>query len=79
MTIIVRKDENILDYHKSFVSKIRRAAQDKKVRNMAIITDKDGTLFLNNQLRMTIAKLAKSNSNVRIFLIANTGRTIRRF
>ena len=46
---------------------------------MAIITDKDGTLFLNNQLRMTIAKLAKSNSNVRIFLIANTGRTIRRF
>ena len=54
---------------------IKNVKQD--VRNIGIITDKDGTILLNDTLRETLRSFKEKNLGVNIYVIANTGRTIQ--
>lgn len=47
----------------------------KQHENIGIITDKDGTVILNDELFKTLQKMRKS-ANANIWVIANSGRTI---
>ena len=47
----------------------------KQYRNIGIITDKDGTVILNNELFKTLQRIKKS-STANIWVVANSGRTV---
>lgn len=49
----------------------------QKVKNIGIITDKDGTIFLNDNLRETLHNFREKELGANIYVIANSGRTIQ--
>ncbi len=48
----------------------------KDIKNIGIITDKDGTLLLNDELRAILEDIRNSELGVNIHVIANSGRTV---
>lgn len=48
----------------------------KNIKNIGIITDKDGTLLLNDELRSILEDLRNTELGVNIHIIANSGRTV---
>ena len=49
----------------------------KNIKNIGIITDKDGTILLNEELKKTLQDFREKNLGVNIYLIANSGRTVQ--
>ena len=60
---------------KFFNKLIKVTKQD--MRNIGIITDKDGTLLLNEELKKTLQDFREKNLGFNIYLIANSGRTVQ--
>lgn len=54
---------------------IRTIKQD--IKNVGIITDKDGTLLLNDTLKQALNNFRKKDLGVNIYIIANSGRTVQ--
>ena len=54
---------------------IKTIKQDEK--NIGIITDKDGTILLNDMLKETLRNFKEKNLGVNVYVIANSGRTIQ--
>lgn len=46
------------------------------IKNIGIITDKDGTILLNDELRQVLENFKTKNLETNIYLIANSGRTV---
>lgn len=47
------------------------------INNIAIITDKDGTILLDDSLKKVLQKFRENNLGVNVYLIANSGRTVQ--
>ena len=47
------------------------------VKKVGIITDKDGTILLDDSLRQVLKDFKEKHLGVKIYLIANSGRTIQ--
>lgn len=62
---------NMMRFFNQFIATIK-----KDIKSIGIITDKDGTLLLNSELRESLEKLKNKNLGVNIHLIANSGRTV---
>lgn len=56
-----------------FIKMIRR----DDVKKVGIITDKDGTILLDETLRKTLKDFKEKHLSVEIYLIANSGRTVQ--
>lgn len=54
---------------------IKEVKQD--TTNIGIITDKDGTILLNDKLKQTLHDFKEKSLGVNTYIIANTGRTIK--
>ena len=46
------------------------------IKNIGIITDKDGTILLNDELRQILENFKTKKMDINIYLIANSGRTV---
>lgn len=64
-------EHSIVRFFNQFIRTIRR-----DIKNFGIITDKDGTLLLNNELRKVLEELRTKKLGFNIYLIANSGRTV---
>ncbi len=49
----------------------------KDTKNIGIITDKDGTLFLDDSLEKALKNFNEKNLGTNIYIIANSGRTVQ--
>lgn len=49
----------------------------QNVKNIGIITDKDGTIFLNSSLSETLRNFREKELGANIYIIANSGRTVQ--
>ena len=47
------------------------------IKNFGIITDKDGTLLLNEELKKALQKFKENDLGVNVYLIANSGRAVQ--
>lgn len=54
---------------------IRTIKQD--VKKIGIITDKDGTILLDDSLKKVLQKFREKKLGVNVYLIANSGRTVQ--
>lgn len=54
---------------------LKTIKQDTK--NIGIITDKDGTIILDDSLKKTLQNFREKNLGVNVYLIANSGRTVQ--
>lgn len=63
--------QHILPFFISFIGTLK-----KDIKSIGIITDKDGTLLLNSELKKILEDLRSKEMGVKIYIIANTGRTI---
>ncbi|MDO5555516.1 MAG: HAD hydrolase family protein [Clostridia bacterium] len=61
-----------LRFFSHFIKTIRR----KDIKKFGIITDKDGTLLLNQELKAILEQLKTKDLGFNIHIIANSGRTI---
>ncbi len=62
---------SIIRFFNQFIKTIKGG-----VKNFGIITDKDGTILLNDELRKILEELKNRNLGINIYVIANSGRTI---
>ncbi len=65
-------EHNITRFFNQFLKTIK-----KDVKNIGIITDKDGTILLDDLLRETLQNFREKNLGVNVYLIANSGRTVQ--
>lgn len=49
----------------------------QNIKNIGIITDKDGTIFLNSSLSETLHNFREKELGANIYIIANSGRTVQ--
>jgi len=63
-------DESV--FLKQFIRMVR-----KDIKKVGIITDKDGTILLDESLRRVLKEFKERHLSVEIYLIANSGRTIQ--
>lgn len=63
---------NVIKFLNQLIKTVR---QD--VKNIGIITDKDGTILLNDALKETLRNFKEKNLGANIYVIANTGRTVQ--
>lgn len=66
------KEHSVVNFFSQFIRTIK---QD--IKNVGIITDKDGTLFLNDTLKQVLMDFRKKDLGVNIYIIANSGRTVQ--
>lgn len=64
--------QNQISFFNKFIKQIK-----KGVKNVGIITDKDGTILLDQDLRNTLERFREKNLGASIYLIANSGRTVK--
>ncbi len=63
---------SVIRFFNQFIKTIK-----KDVKNIGIITDKDGTLLLNNTLKQALNNFREKELGVNIHIIANSGRTVQ--
>lgn len=59
-----------------FFNKLKKDIKGKNVKSIGIITDKDGTIIINEELKRILAEIKSGRTKIDIHLIANTGRTV---
>ena len=62
---------SIVRFFNQFIKTMR-----KDIKKFGIITDKDGTLLLNEELRKILEELKTKNLGLDIYVIVNSGRTV---
>ena len=62
---------------RKFLNQFIKMIKSDDVKTVGIITDKDGTILLDNSLRKVLKDFKEKHLGVKIYLIANSGRTIR--
>lgn len=60
---------------KFFNQFLKTVKQD--IKNIGIITDKDGTLLLNNDLKIALHDFREKKLGANVYIIANSGRTVQ--
>lgn len=60
----------------SFFRQLEKEIEAGKVKNLGIITDKDGTIIINEELREILKEIRTKSAQANIHIIANTGRTV---
>lgn len=60
-----------------FLNQFIKMIKSDDVKRVGIITDKDGTILLDNSLREILKDFREKHLGVQIYLIANSGRTIQ--
>lgn len=65
-------EHNITRFFNQFLKTIK-----KDVKNIGIITDKDGTILLDDSLKSVLQNFKERNLGINIYLIANSGRTVQ--
>ena len=63
---------NVVRFLNQFIKTMK-----KDLKNIGIITDKDGTILLNDVLKETLYNFKEKNLGVNVYIIANSGRTIK--
>lgn len=63
---------NVTRFFNQFIRTIKQG-----IKNIAIITDKDGTLLLDSSLRQILQSFKEKNLGVNVYVIANSGRTVQ--
>lgn len=66
------KNNNVRKFFNQFIKTVK-----KGVNNIGIITDKDGTILLNNDLKDSLDEFRQKNLGANIYIIANSGRTVQ--
>lgn len=59
-----------------FFRQLEKEIEAGKVKNLGIITDKDGTIIINEELREILKEIRTKSAQANIHIIANTGRTV---
>ncbi len=67
------KDDSQIKFFRQFINMLR----DENIKKIGIITDKDGTILLDDSLKRTLKEFRKKKIGAKIYLIANSGRTIQ--
>ena len=62
---------------KEFLKKFIEMVRSDDVKRVGIITDKDGTILLDDSLREVLKDFREKHLSVQIYMIANSGRTIQ--
>lgn len=65
-------DHNVRKFFNQLIGTVK-----KDIKNIGIITDKDGTLLLNETLKQALNNFREKNLGVNIHIIANSGRTVQ--
>lgn len=65
-------EHNTIKFFNQFIKTIKQG-----INNIAIITDKDGTILLDNSLKEVLNKFKNRDFGANIYLIANSGRTVQ--
>lgn len=63
---------NVTRFFNQFIKTIK---QD--IKNIGIITDKDGTIILDDSLKTALKNFREKNLGINVYLIANSGRTVQ--
>lgn len=63
---------NVVKFLNQFMKTVKQGS-----KNIGIITDKDGTLFLNYELKEALNNLRNKELGVNIYIIINSGRTVQ--
>lgn len=59
-----------------FFRQLEKVINAGKVKNIGIITDKDGTIMINEELKNILEEIRTKSTETNIHIIANTGRTV---
>ena len=59
-----------------FFRQLEKVINTGKVKNIGIITDKDGTIMINEELKNILEEIRTKSTETNIHIIANTGRTV---
>jgi len=60
-----------------FFNQLIKIIREDKTKSIGIITDKDGTLLFDDQLKKTLKNFSEKKLGAKFYLIANSGRTIQ--
>lgn len=63
---------NITRFFNQFIKTIKQ-----NIKNVGIITDKDGTLLLDSSLRQALQNFREKNLGIKVYVIVNSGRTVQ--
>lgn len=64
--------DNTTRFFNQFIKTVKQG-----INNIAIITDKDGTILLDDSLKEVLQKFKERDLGVKVYLIANSGRTVK--
>lgn len=59
-----------------FFRQLEKEIEAGKVKNLGIITDKDGTIIINEELKDILKEIKTNSAQANIHIVANTGRTV---
>ena len=63
---------SVIRFFNQFIKTIKN-----DIKNVGIITDKDGTLLLNDDLKVALKDFREKELGANIYIIANSGRTVQ--
>lgn len=66
------EDYAMFKFFNQFIKNIKQGT-----KNIGIITDKDGTIIIDDSLKMTLKELRRKKLSANLHLIANSGRTVQ--
>ena len=59
-----------------FFRQLEKLIDAGEVKNIGIITDKDGTIMIDKELKNILKEIRTKSTKADIHIIANTGRTV---
>lgn len=59
-----------------FFNQLKKTINQRNVKSIGIITDKDGTIIINEELKAILQEIKSKRTQTDIHIIANTGRTV---
>lgn len=65
-------EHSVIRFFNQFIKTI-----NQNIKNVGIITDKDGTLLLNDNLKAALKDFREKDLGAKIYIIANSGRTVQ--
>ena len=59
-----------------FFNQLKKTINQRNIKSIGIITDKDGTIIINEELKTILQEIKSKRAQTDIHFIANTGRTV---
>ena len=59
-----------------FFNQLKKTINQRNIKSIGIITDKDGTIIINEELKTILQEIKSKRAQTDIHIIANTGRTV---